>query len=707
LHDQREIDAVVEVLRGGPTALRIGRCTKEMERLVAQRFGKRRGIIFDPGSPALDLAIERLGLEPGAEIPTSPLTLSTDLAPMFRSRRVPVFVDVTPDTDPIDAERIERNLGRRTEAILAPKLSAIAPTGTRSTRSTTAAARARSRTAATASGRASTARPRACAALRPESTFARRLPEALAVLAARRERPAAAPSGHREPGPSETSKYVRSRASSARGAGQVGSPDSRAGSAPRKSAIGAVAGRFLVQRTHWIGSIVLFGSWLGLAGSLRADDVTLTLGAGGGLSVRNNTGATERLRVDEATGNLSRNGALFAHSSGATTSLYLGAEAGSTGSTGTENTGLGFRSLFGNTTGFRNTALGNEALAANTTGILDTAAGSRALTANTTGSSNTAVGDDSLRTNTTGAANTAVGASALFGNTAGFQNTASGASSLRNNTTGINNTAIGHGASQNNLTGNRNTVAGSGALQANLSGSNNTAVGVNALVLATSGDGNTAVGRNALFLSSGGSRNLALGDSAGTNQTTGSDNIYIANSGVAGESGSIRIGATGTHTQTAIAGIHGQTSTGGIAVLVNSDGTLGTLTSSARFKRDVEDMGASSERVMRLRPVVFRYKPEIGPESADEPQSGLIAEEVAQVAPEFVASDRDGKPYSVSYHALPALLLNELQRQSRENRDQSRTIAEQRRAIESLEARLAELERTRDESARSRVAATR
>ncbi len=127
VHDQQEIDAVVEVLQGGPSALRIGKRTKQMERLVAELFGKRRGIMCNSGSSALYLAIELLGLEPGDEILTSPLTFSTDIAPMIRSRLVPVFVDVTPDSYQIDVDKIERNLGPRTRAILAPNLTGNCP----------------------------------------------------------------------------------------------------------------------------------------------------------------------------------------------------------------------------------------------------------------------------------------------------------------------------------------------------------------------------------------------------------------------------------------------------------------------------------------------------------------------------------------------------------------------------------------------------
>src|SRR5262245_292586 len=127
--DEEEIAAVVSVLRGGPAALRIGPHVREMERLVAECFAKRRGIMCNSGSSALYLAIELLDLDEGDEILTSPLTFSTDIAPMLRSRLVPVFVDITPDTYQIDVERIEGNLGPRTRAILAPNLTGNCPDG--------------------------------------------------------------------------------------------------------------------------------------------------------------------------------------------------------------------------------------------------------------------------------------------------------------------------------------------------------------------------------------------------------------------------------------------------------------------------------------------------------------------------------------------------------------------------------------------------
>ncbi len=182
----------------------------------------------------------------------------------------------------------------------------------------------------------------------------------------------------------------------------------------------------------------------------------------------------------------------------------------------------------------------------------------------------------------------------------------------------------------------------------------------------------------------------SLSYASGFYQTTGSDNIYLANTGTAAESGKIRIGNT-AHTETFIEGIDGNPAAGGVAVLINSSNELHTLVSSARFKEDVRDMGEASALLMKLRPVTFRYREEaVGAEESKTPQYGLIAEEVAEVAPELVAPGADGRPYSVKYHELPALLLNELQQQERR-------IERQEQRIAALQARLTDLQlRARD-----------
>ncbi len=127
VHGEEEIEAVVSVLRGGATALRLGKHTREMERLVAGAFGKQRGIMVNSGSSALYLAVELLGLDPGDEVITSALTFSTDIASILRTNLVPVLVDVTADTYQIDVDQIESAIGPRTKAILVPNLIGNCP----------------------------------------------------------------------------------------------------------------------------------------------------------------------------------------------------------------------------------------------------------------------------------------------------------------------------------------------------------------------------------------------------------------------------------------------------------------------------------------------------------------------------------------------------------------------------------------------------
>jgi CDP-6-deoxy-D-xylo-4-hexulose-3-dehydrase len=127
VHDEREIEAVVEVLRSGPQGLWPGRRVTAMERQVAALFGKSRGVMCNSGSSALYLALELLDLPRGAEVVTCALTFSTDIAPIVRGGWVPALVDAEPDTYCVDTARIEAMITPRTGAILMPNLIGNAP----------------------------------------------------------------------------------------------------------------------------------------------------------------------------------------------------------------------------------------------------------------------------------------------------------------------------------------------------------------------------------------------------------------------------------------------------------------------------------------------------------------------------------------------------------------------------------------------------
>src|SRR5437868_5476088 len=226
-------------------------------------------------------------------------------------------------------------------------------------------------------------------------------------------------------------------------------------------------------------------------------------------------------------------------------------------------------------------------------------------------------------------------------------------------------------------------------------GNNNTAMGNGALFFNTNGNSNTCLGFNALNNATG-SSNIALGSEAGINLTSGSNNIDIGNKGKAGESQYIRICTKGTHTHTLIAGISGVTVAGGVGVIIDTNGKLGTVVSSERFKDEVKPMDKASEAILALKPVTFRYKKEL--ESEGIPQFGLVAEDVEKVNADLVARDAQGKPYTVRYEAVNAMLLNEFLKAHRQVQElksaavkQEAMIARQQKQIEELTAGLQEV----------------
>ena len=270
--------------------------------------------------------------------------------------------------------------------------------------------------------------------------------------------------------------------------------------------------------------------------------------------------------------------------------------------------------------------------------------------------------------------NTATGVNALYSNTAGGSNTATGVGTLQNNTSGVNNIATGRDALYSNTTGNTNTAIGTQALKNNTTGN----------------------------------LNVALGHRAGVSQTNGQGNVYIGAfvEGVTGESDTIRIGNSSI-TNTFIEGISGATAAGGAAVFVTSDGHLGTLTSSARFKDEIKPMGNASEAILALRPVSFRYKKEIDPQGI--PEFGLVAEEVEKVNPALVIRDPEGRPFTVRYEQVNAMLLNEFLKEHQTVQQQGANIARLEKQIEALTAGLTESERTarRSESVRGGLEASK
>jgi hypothetical protein len=281
---------------------------------------------------------------------------------------------------------------------------------------------------------------------------------------------------------------------------------------------------------------------------------------------------------------------------------------------------------------------------------------------------NTANGYQTLFNLTTSSDNTATGYQALFSITIGNGNTAMGAGALFGLGTGLNNTAVGFNANTNGFNLDNNTIVGANA---DGGASETTVIGANAQAGISQ---NTVVG----FQANGGdSGNTVIGAFAGSNLKIGSFGV-------------ICIGADGQNVVNScyIGNIWNQPG-GSQAVYVNSDGKLGFQSSSRRFKDEINPIERASEVIYELKPVRFRYKPEIEPTC---PRGfGLIAEDVQKINPDLVVHDAEGKPASVRYDAVNAMLLNEflkehrkVEQQDRRLEQQEATIAKQQKQIETL-----------------------
>jgi trimeric autotransporter adhesin len=336
------------------------------------------------------------------------------------------------------------------------------------------------------------------------------------------------------------------------------------------------------------------------------------------------------------------------------------------------NTAEGKNALFSLTSGGYNTAVGFFSLWSNTTNDFNTAIGAGTLHGNTA-DQNTATGAGALMRNTTGSENTANGAFALFNNADGLRNNAFGSNALFSHITGNANNAIGAYALTNDTEGQFNNAFGDSALASNITGTFNTASGDGALLFNTTGNFNTAVGTQALISNMTGSNNIGIGFDAGANVFTASDVICIGSRG------------SDVSNTTWVDNIYGVPTQSGttMQVIVSDNGQLGTVASSERFKKDIASMDEASEAILSLRPVTFHYKTD----TKGTPQFGLIAEEVAKVSPALVLPDKEGKPYTVRYEAVNAMLLNEFLKEHHKVSEQEAIIMQLRAELRSTATR--------------------
>jgi hypothetical protein len=417
---------------------------------------------------------------------------------------------------------------------------------------------------------------------------------------------------------------------------------------------------------------------------------------------------------------------------------------------GINNTAVGKEALRDLTTGGYNVAIGSGALRSNTAGAFNMAIGTEALRDNTA-DFNLAIGFRVGFTNTTGRHLTGIGAAALQFNTIGNFNTAIGAAALQNNTTASFNVAVGDAAlgAFNGTTAfdGANTALGSLALTAETSGQENVAVGRRALQSLTDGDNNVALGWRSGDSLATGSLNTLLGSQAGNNYTGAESNNIIIGGGIggtAGESNTIRIGSnlpsdginisdaglavqaftigsgltgggiqylatilgqsvsiapnfstTNGASNCTIGGIFNQTPAAGshLVVVGPNDRLADATLSSRRFKKDIAPIDKISEGILALKPVTFHFKND----DTNYPQFGLVAEDVAEVNPDWITRDPQGEIYGVRYDTIPILLLNEFLKEHKKVEEQQATIAQlkstvaqQQKGMEVLTAQLKE-----------------
>jgi hypothetical protein len=254
--------------------------------------------------------------------------------------------------------------------------------------------------------------------------------------------------------------------------------------------------------------------------------------------------------------------------------------------------------------------------------------------------------------------NTIVGYNAGTALTSGSSNLCIGNGVASSLVTGSTNALVGEGVAVG-YTGSGSVCIGSSTTKCGTASSSNVVVGCGLAGFSlTTGSSNVLVGNGAGSSLTTGGTNIFVGASAGTTIATGSRNICIgANGGSSSESSTIRIGSTQTNCY--IAGISRQNVSEATAVYVDSTGQLGTVSSSRRYKKDIEDISPRTVNELNFMKVKsFRY----ANDSPDSPlQYGMIAEEMHNINPGLVQYDELGQPQTIYYHLLVPMLLKYVQ----------------------------------------------
>ena len=338
------------------------------------------------------------------------------------------------------------------------------------------------------------------------------------------------------------------------------------------------------------------------------------------------------------------------------------------------------------------------------------------------GGNNTAEGTDALFHLTTGVWNSAIGYRALYRDTTGIRNTALGFQALYNtngpfNVSGLDNVAVGANALFNNTTGSRNVAIGAFALYANTTGSNNVAIGDRALWQLNGANGITAIGDS--FYSDPNSVEIGRRPDCDTdispNASIHAHAIFIGDPpeffGSAPGSCIDHSGTQSVHIvvdefagAVFVAGVNNHPIVGS-PIAIDTNGKLGVQASSVHFKKDIKPMDKVSEAILALKPVTFNYKQEIDPTRTA--QFGLVAEDVEKANPDLVVHDKEGKPFSVRYDAVNAMLLNEFLKEHGKVEELESTVAKLAAHIKEQDAKMQKISEQLEARTAPRVVANR
>ena len=314
------------------------------------------------------------------------------------------------------------------------------------------------------------------------------------------------------------------------------------------------------------------------------------------------------------------------------------------------NTALGNNALNSNTTGVQNSGVGSYALFSNIGGNYNSAMGFEALYSNTNGTENSAMGYNTLRQNTTGVENSAMGFYVLRANTSGSYNSGMGTYALASNTTGTENSAFGSNALYGNTTGSYNSALGSYALTSNTIGIYNIAIGCQALSQLTTGQYNTSIGVNPSIGITTGNYNTIIGSQITAQPSSTSNNIILADG-----QGNIKYRWDGTQNN-----IYGNLAiTGSLVVTGSVTATSVIETSTRTLKDNIQPYTTEVASFNRLQPVSYNWK------DTNLPDVGLIAEDVNEIFPEFVAKE-NGEITGINYSKLSVLFINMLKQQQQQ-----------------------------------------